>query len=88
MQTFNSFNELAAGQGQPLHSDMSVFNKATVATKNDISVLADKLGKMWNELEKIFADFDFSDHPILDKTLDDMFLLLGEAGHEATIVSR
>ena len=26
MNTYNNFNELAAGQGQPLHSDMSVFN--------------------------------------------------------------
>ena len=35
MQTYDSFNALAAGQGQPLVSGMSVFNSAATETTND-----------------------------------------------------
>ena len=67
MQTFNSFNELAAGQGQPLVSGMSVFN---AASSEDVGKLQSIIDNLQIQLQPFYSRFRTDDKELFD-ALDD-----------------
>ena len=56
MQTYNSFNALAAGQGQPLVSGMSVFNAAST---EQMRALARALEDAMESVRNVYRETDF-----------------------------
>ena len=74
MNTYNSFNELAAGQ-QTMKTDMSVFNSVSDDTARSI---ADTLYVLRDEVERLFKCVLSEDSQTGEELADDIRKCLGE----------
>ena len=76
MQTYNNFNELAAGQGQPLVSDMSTFNVLEDVKQTDLDAFRNAVKNLGRSMKPVFSSL--FDHAASDETAKKIYGLMNE----------